>query len=131
MSAKILIVEDHQDSREILRIQVGALGYEVVEAVNGEEAIEKARVKGPHLIIMDLGLPVMNGIEATIKLKQDPRTASIPVVAYTAWSKDQFEVRAREAGVIEFLTKPTPSTVLREVLQRVLEANMGKMASTV
>lgn len=131
MSAKILIVEDHQDSREILRIQVRALGYEVIEAVNGEEAIEKARVEGPHLIIMDLGLPVMNGIEATIKLKQDPRTASIPVVAYTAWSKDQFEVRAREAGVIEFLAKPTPPTVLREVLQRVLEANMGKMASTV
>ncbi|MBI2997054.1 MAG: response regulator [Deltaproteobacteria bacterium] len=130
MSAKILIVEDHPDSREILGCQLRHMGYEVIEAARGPEGIEKAIVQGPDLIVMDLGLPGMNGIDATVKLKQSPKTANIPVIAYTAWKEQNYRDRALEAGMAEFLTKPTPPAVFREVLQRVLQSNSRKMAST-
>lgn len=118
MPAKILIVEDHDDSREILRIQIEHLGYEVIEARSGEEAIEKALAENPDLIIMDLGLPGMDGIEATVVLKQNPKTSQIPVIAHSAWKEKRN--KALEAGMVEFLPKPTSLAVFREVVQRIL-----------
>ncbi|MBI4256867.1 response regulator [Candidatus Uhrbacteria bacterium] len=130
MPLKILIVEDHPDSREILVFQLRHVGYETIEAANGPEGIEKAIGQGPDLIVMDLGLPGINGIDATVKLKQNPKTANIPVIAYTAWEEQIYKDRALEAGMAEFLTKPTPPKVFGEVLQRVLQSNSRKMAST-
>lgn len=130
MPLKILIVEDHPDSREILVFQLRHMGYEAIEAASGPEGIEKALGYSPDLVIMDLGLPGMNGIEATVKLKQDPKTTHIPVIAYTAWKDQNHKDRALGAGMAEFLTKPTPPKVLEEVLQRVLQSNSRKMAST-
>jgi two-component system sensor histidine kinase BarA len=124
MPAKILIVEDHPDSREILRIQIEHLGYKVIEALRGEEALEKALVEDPDLIIMDIMLPGMNGIEATIALKQNPKTSRIPVIGHSAWQENKHKALA--AGMVEFLPKPTSPNVLREVLQRFLESNTGK-----
>ncbi len=118
MGAKILIVEDHPDSREILRIQIEHLGYEVIEAKSGEEAIEKALAQNPDLIIMDLGLPGINGIEATIVLKQNPKTSQISIIAHSAWREENRVAEALKAGMVEFLPKPTPPKVFAEVLQR-------------
>ncbi len=75
LSGKVLIVEDHLDSLEILKLQLHALGYEVAVATSGEEALEKALTEAPDIIIMDLGLPGMSGIEATAKLTQLRRSA--------------------------------------------------------
>lgn len=130
MPVKVLIVEDHPDAREILVFQLRHMGYEVIEAANGLEAIEKALAHGPDIVVMDLGLPGLNGIEATVQLKQNPKIANIPVIAYTAWKEQSYRDRAMEAGMAEFLTKPTPPKVFGEVLQRVLQSNSRKMAST-
>ena len=120
MAALILVVEDHVDSREILSMQLKGLGYEVIEAESGEEGVEKAQEKTPNLIIMDLGLPGIDGIEATIQIKRDPKTAHIPVIAHTAWSEQSFRQKAEDAGIAEFLTKPTPHYRLRATVEKIL-----------
>lgn len=124
MLAKILIVEDHPDSRDLLRIQIEYLGYKVIEALSGEEAPEKALVESPDLIIMDIMLPGMNGIEATIALKQNPKTSRIPVIGHSAWQENKDKALA--AGMVEFLPKPTPPGVFREVVQRILGSCGGR-----
>src|SRR3990167_9175385 len=110
MPAKILVVEDNWDFREILTLILNRVGY---------EGIDKAASEVPNLIIMDLGLPGMDGIEATARLKRNPKTADIPVIAYTVWS-DDFKDKAMEAGMAEFLPKTTPPQVLREIIGRFL-----------
>lgn len=120
MAVKILIVEDHPDSREVLKIQIEVIGYEVVEATSGEEALEKVTAEAPDLVIMDLGLPGIDGLEATAKLKADPKTANIPVVAYTAWPEDAFREKAERVQVAAFLTKPTQLQQFKEVIQKLL-----------
>ncbi|MBI2090737.1 MAG: response regulator [Deltaproteobacteria bacterium] len=119
MPRKILIVEDHEDIRQILRFVLQPLGYQIVEAADGIQGINKALAERPNLIIMDLGLPGIDGIEATWRLKQDPRTAPIPVIAYTIWSED-FRERAMAAGIAEFLRKTEPPHVLKQVIERLL-----------
>lgn len=119
---KILVVEDHPDSREILVTQLRSMGYRVAEAATGEEGIEKAQVYLPDLIIMDLGLPGIKGIEATQRLKQNAATAHIPVIALTAWNERDFREEAEKAGIAEFLTKPTPRDRLQVTIERFLKA---------
>lgn len=119
MPTKILVVEDNWDFREILISILHAIGYEVIEAAAAPEGIEKALAESPNLIIMDLGLPGMDGIEATAKLKGHPKTAAIPVIAYTVWGED-FKERAMGAGIAEFVPKTSSPQVLREVIGRLL-----------
>jgi CheY-like chemotaxis protein len=126
MRAKILIVEDHPDYRDLLRMQMEHLGYDVIEARSGEEGIKKAWAENPDLIIMDIGLPGIDRIEATIALKQNLKTSEIPVIAHSEWKKEEYRDGILAAGFVEFLTKPTPTDVLRKVLQRVLEAKAGQ-----
>lgn len=118
---KILVVEDHPDSREILTTQLKSMGYQVIEAATGEEGIEKAVASLPDLIVMDLGLPGIKGIEATQRLKQNPATAHIPVIALTAWNEKDFREEAEKAGIAEFLTKPTPRYQLQATIERFLK----------
>ena len=119
MPAKILDVDDNWDFREILTSILNRVGYEVIEAAAACEGIAKAVSEVPNLIIMDLGLPGMDGIEATARLKRNPKTADIPVIAYTVWS-DDFKGKAMEAGMAEFLPKTTPPEVLTEIIGRFL-----------
>lgn len=121
MPGKILIVEDNADFRQILVHILGPLEYETIEAADASEGIEKALLEPPDLIIMDLGLPGINGIEATSLLKQMPQTSHIPVVAYTVWG-EEFKEKALQAGMVEFLPKTTPPQVLEEVIGRFLRA---------
>jgi len=123
--ATILVVEDHPDSLEVLSIQLKCLGYEVIEAVSGQEGIEKAAKCLPQAVIMDLGLPDMNGIEATKRLKQNPRTAHIPVIAHTAWPEEAFRGQAEKAGISDFLTKPTPPNRFRNTIEKWLKLKIN------
>lgn len=119
MPKKVLIVEDNQDMRHILRLVLQSVAHEIIEARDGLEGIGKAVTEGPDLIIMDLGLPDIDGIAVTVKLKQNPRTTQIPVVAYTIWGED-FRERAMEAGMAGFLRKTASPQILRTAIQRIL-----------
>lgn len=122
MTGKILVVEDHADSREILALQLKRFGYEVIEAVNGQQAIELALREPPDLIFMDLGLPGINGIEASLRLKQNPGTAKIPIVAYTAWSAADYRAKALESGMADYLTKPAAPESLRRTIEKLVQS---------
>jgi signal transduction histidine kinase len=102
----VLVVEDNPVNRKLARNVLRSRGYRVLEADTGEEGLEVARAEHPHLILMDLELPGLDGIEATRRLKADPRTRAIPIVALSAHAQATDEARAREAGCAGFIAKP-------------------------
>jgi two-component system, cell cycle response regulator DivK len=119
MAKKILIVEDVKDSRAILVVMLQRqCGYETMEAATGEEAVEKALSEKPDLIVMDLGLPGISGIDAAKTLKENLSTAHIPIVAHSAWSVESWGESAQKAGMIKYLQKPVPIKVMRETIEK-------------
>lgn len=122
MAHKILVIEDLSDSREILVLQLRRMGYEVVEAESATTGIEKALAESPDLIIMDLGLAGMDGIQAALRLKENSKTASIPVIAYTVWDREVYQDKAEKTGIAAYLTKPTPPHVFKAVIEKLLRA---------
>ncbi len=113
---KILIVEDTELSRDLL-VQLLGNDYEIVVAENGAVGVEKAAKENPDLILMDLSLPVLDGWEATRRIKADERLKSIPVIAVTAHVTDEEEQRARACGCDDFLPKPIDEAVLFQKLK--------------
>jgi CheY-like chemotaxis protein len=104
--SKILIVEDNELNRDMLSRRLSRSGYDVVLAVHGEEGVAKAVSEGPDLILMDLSLPVLDGWEATRRIKSGDATASIPVIGLSAHAMEADEARARKVGCDDFDTKP-------------------------
>jgi two-component system, cell cycle response regulator DivK len=119
---KVLIVDDFEDNRAMYAEYLRYSGFEVIEASNGVEAIDRAREGSPDVVVMDLSLPVLDGWEATRRLKADARTRNIPVVALTGHALEGHSQGAREAGCDWFLAKPClPETLLstlNELLSR-------------
>ncbi len=103
---KVLLVEDNEMNRDMLSRRLTRNGYDVVIAVNGQEGVDMAAREKPDLILMDMSLPVLDGWEATRKLKADPATASIPVIALTAHAMEADREKALAAGCDDFDTKP-------------------------
>jgi two-component system, cell cycle response regulator DivK len=103
---KILLVEDNEMNRDMLSRRLSRRGYEIVIAVDGAAALEVAQREAPQLVLMDMSLPVMDGWEATRRLKADERTRDIPVIALTAHAMTADRDRALEAGCDDFDTKP-------------------------
>jgi CheY-like chemotaxis protein len=117
----ILLVEDNEDNQEIYRIILAHHGYEVLQAYDGGLGVEMARAHAPDLILMDLTMPLVDGLEATRMLKADPATAAIPIVALTAHTGSEDQAAAAAAGCAAFLSKPVePGRVAAEV-RRILE----------
>jgi CheY-like chemotaxis protein len=113
---RVLLVDDHEDSRIIYRTSLQHAGFWVLECTDGESAVRAARRESPDLILMDLSLPVLDGWEATRILKADERTRHIPIVALTANALLSDRARARGLSFDGFLTKPvTPRRVLSEI----------------
>jgi two-component system, cell cycle response regulator DivK len=104
--AKILLVEDNEMNRDMLSRRLTRRGYEVVVAEDGAAGVEMARAAAPHLILMDMSLPVMDGWEATRQLKASPATREIPVIALTAHAMAGDEEKALAAGCDGYETKP-------------------------
>jgi CheY-like chemotaxis protein len=104
--AKILVVEDNPLNLELVRDILSANGYEVIEAADGAAGVEIALLEMPDLILMDLQLPGMDGLEATRRLRDDPRTSAIPIVAVTAHAMKGDDEKALAAGCTGFVTKP-------------------------
>lgn len=115
----ILVVEDDPVNRELMVELLTAHGYEVCEAEDGKTAIDMARAERPRLILMDLGLPGLDGIETTRRLKADPVLRSIPIVVVTAHSQLK-EPLARAAGCDGFLTKPVNRSMLLDTVTRLI-----------
>lgn len=101
---RILIAEDHFDSREALRMLLAAFGFDVVEAINGREAVERALEAPPHLILMDVMMPEMDGFEAIRVLREKDETREIPIIAVTAL--DGAQEIALNAGADDYVRKP-------------------------
>ncbi len=116
MNKRILVVEDQEDNRAILRDLLQSVGYELIEAVNGEEALSMAVKHKPDLILMDIQLPVVDGYEATRRIKAEPALQGIPVIAVTSYALSGYEEKAREAGCDDYVTKPfSPRDLLAKV----------------
>jgi CheY-like chemotaxis protein len=119
--AKVLLVEDQEDNRDMLSRRLKKRGYEVEIAVDGAEGVEKARGEAPDLILMDMSLPVMDGWEATRILKAEEGTRSIPVVALTAHAMSTDREKAFEAGGDAYETKPIELPRLLETMEKLLQ----------
>ena len=118
--ALVLVVEDYQDAREMYAAYLQFSGFDVAEAGNGIEAIEKTQELLPDIILMDLALPKMDGWEATRRLKSDERTKHIPIVALTGHALAGHAEGARQAGCDSFVTKPCLPDALVAEIQRML-----------
>jgi two-component system cell cycle response regulator DivK len=113
---RVLLVDDYPDAREMYSEYLKFSGFDVVEATNGVEALQRAIDTSPDIILMDLSLPVMDGWEATRRLKEDARTASIPVVALTGHALAGMFEGAKRAGCDAFVTKPClPEDLVKEI----------------
>ena len=118
MTKRILVVEDQEDSRRILRDLLTSADYEIMEAVNGEEALTAAAKQRPDLILMDIQLPIMDGYEATRRIKADPTLAHVPVIAVTSYALSGDKAKARAAGCDDFVSKPySPRQLLAKIRQ--------------
>ena len=104
-SGTVMVVDDADDIRELICMQLRRKGYEVVEATNGEQAVELATLSHPGLILMDLSMPVMDGYEATRRIKSLPGLGGVTIVAISALCDPFVEHKAREAGCVECVSK--------------------------
>jgi CheY-like chemotaxis protein len=124
--SKILVVEDNELNRDMLSRRLQRRGYEVVIAVDGQESVALAQSEAPDLILMDMSLPVLDGWEATRRLKAAPETKSIPIIALTAHVMSGDRDQALEAGCDDYDAKPIE---MPRLLAKI-EAFLGKQATS-
>ena len=118
MNKRILVVEDQEDNRQIIRDMLSATDYEIMEAESGEQALEAVAKQRPDLILMDIQLPGMDGYEATRQIKADPGLRSITIIAVTSYALSGEEQKARAAGCDEYVPKPySPRQLLAKIRQ--------------
>ncbi len=127
---KILLVEDNEMNRDMLSRRLSRRGYDVVVAIDGGEALERARADAPDLILMDLSLPVMDGWSATRELRADERTSGVPVIALTAHAMAADREKALDAGCDDFDTKPVEFERLLRKIESLLARGRGADGAT-
>ena len=116
MSRRILVVEDQEDNRRILRDLLMSADYEVIEAVNGQEGVTAAETQGPEMILMDIQLPDFDGYEATRRIRTNASLNAIPIIAVTSYALSGDDVKAFEAGCNAYVTKPfSPRELLAKI----------------
>jgi two-component system cell cycle response regulator DivK len=116
----ILIVEDSDDARYLMRLALENLGYLIIEAENGAKAVEIAQAERPDIILMDLGLPIMDGIKAAEKIRATEGLDGIPIIAVTAHQETDFRAGAKAAGFDAYVTKPIEIDSLNELINGLL-----------
>jgi len=117
----IMIVEDYDDTRALLKHGLERMGYRVLEASNGQEAVEIAGRERPDLILMDLDLPILDGIAATQRIRQLAEMESVPIVAVTAYPMSYTHVKAFAKGCNEYMPKPIDMSDLAELVDHYLK----------
>src|SRR5215211_3623228 len=123
---KVLLVEDTEDNRFMMRRLLEMAGYQVVEATNGEEAVKVARAESPRLILMDLSLPVIDGLAATRLIRQLPKFRSTPIIAVSAHDTSDFQSDAIDAGCNSYVTKPIDFNELEQLIGQLLQQQATK-----
>jgi two-component system, cell cycle response regulator DivK len=118
MTKRILVIEDQEDNRRILRDLLSNAGYELIEAENGEDGVAAAAANRPDLILMDIQLPLLDGYEATRRIKAQSALSAIPIIAVTSYALSGDEDKARAAGCEGYVTKPFSP---RELLAKIRE----------
>lgn len=118
--ARILLVEDNEMNRDMLSRRLSRRGHEITIAVDGQQAVELATAEKPELILMDMSLPIIDGWEATRRIKGDPATGAIPIIALTAHAMQGDREKALEAGCDDYDTKPVELKRLLEKIQGLL-----------
>lgn len=118
---KILYVEDHPAQRDIMAQMLELSGYEVAVAGDGYEGVEKAQSWRPDVILMDLRMPKMDGFEAIRRIRSEPSTASIPIIAISAWASSKHKEKALDAGADEHFTKPVDLNRLLSIIDGFLK----------
>ena len=121
MTKRIMVVEDYEDTRVLLKYGLEQLGYSVLEASNGQEAVDIAGREHPDLILMDLDLPILDGIAATQHIRQLPELEHVPIVAVTAYPMSFTHVKAFAKGCNEYMPKPIDMAKLEQLLSRYLQ----------
>ena len=116
-SRRVLLVEDNLDTLHTTALLLRDMGHEVEYAINGYAALELVRVFKPEVVILDLGLPGMDGFELCRRLKRDPDLRAVRVIALTGYNQDEYRVRSREAGCEIHLVKPVEPQVLQTLLE--------------
>ncbi len=120
MSKSILVIEDHEDTRRILRDLLTNAGYEVIEVATGEEGVASAETNRPNLILMDIQLPGLDGYEATRRIKANPALQHIPVIAVTSYGLSGDDAKAFNAGCDAYVAKPfSPRSLLAKIREYV------------
>ena len=120
MAKKVLIVEDYEDTREFMKILLESYGYKVIEAADGIEAIDRVRQHHPDLILMDISLPVVDGLTATRAIREfDEESRTVPIIAVTAFGKNYYK-KAIEAGCNDLIDKPVDFDSLEPILRSYL-----------
>ena len=116
MSKRVLVIEDQEDNRRIVRDLLATAGYEILEAVTGEEVVVAAEASRPDLILMDIDLPGLNGYETTRQIKANPTLAKIPIIAVTSYALSGDDQKAFAAGCDAYVTKPfSPRALLAKI----------------
>ena len=118
---KVLLVEDTEDNRQMMRRLLEMSGYRVVEAINGVEAVKLASEEKPGIILMDLSLPLIDGLTATRRIRSLPGLSKVPIVAVSAHDTADFHSEALAAGCNAYVTKPIDYPELEEVVNRLLQ----------
>jgi CheY-like chemotaxis protein len=122
----VMVVEDFEDNRFMMRRLLEMSGYRVLEAINGEEAVELAHRERPQLILMDLSLPQLDGLAATRRIRQHAELRDVPIVAVSAHDTADFHADALAAGCNDYVTKPIDFDQLEELLTRLLPKKSGQ-----
>lgn len=116
MSKKVLIIEDHVQMRAMLALTLRYMNYEPLEAGDGYDGIQKSVAEHPDVVLLDLGLPGIGGLDTAKKIKENPETGDIPIIAFTAWDQKEFQARAEEVGMSAYLQKPVS---LNEIVKQI------------
>ena len=116
----ILLVEDFDDTRLMMRLWLTKIGYRVIEAESGEAAIELAQRQHPDLIIMDMMMPGVGGLDATRQIREYQSLRQTPIVAVSAYGADQYRARALDAGCNEYVSTPFEPDALSQLIERLL-----------
>jgi two-component system, cell cycle response regulator DivK len=121
MAKRILVVEDNIELRAlVVAVLTRVGGYETIEATNGREAVEKAVSENPDLILMDVDLPDISGIAAARAVKNNPRTAHVPIIAQTGWVSSRWKTAALAAGIVAYLQKPVSMELIISTIEKFL-----------
>ena len=123
---KVLIVDNDRASRDLVRAILKSVRCEIIEASHGQQGLDMLRQEQPDLVLLDLDMPGLDGLEVVKKIREDPTLVNLPVVAVTAFAMDRDREKAMEAGFTAYITKPVRAAALRQQVRQLLGAATGE-----